>query len=235
MAVLLMTEPSGARLPRGKQTVLVIPRWRARAGERMTSLGSTPSHSRSRWRSSLATLALLPGVQHFAQRTAGDGQHLQIEQARFAQMQHHFGHSAGQKHAHRGMSDRPVRQGIDKARDAAVDVVPIFDRRPPQAGGMGDGRHVQQQIGRAPASGMDDHRVADRGLAQNGRERHLALGQVRQCPRAAASHVDPNRLAAGGQGRVRQRHAERLADDLAGGRRAEKLATAARAGTSLAT
>ena len=43
MDVLLMTDPSGARLPRGKQTVLVNPRSRARAGDMITSSGLMPS------------------------------------------------------------------------------------------------------------------------------------------------------------------------------------------------
>ena len=51
MAVLLMTDPSGARLPRGKVTVLVSPRPRARSGSMMTSSGATPSAARSRSRS----------------------------------------------------------------------------------------------------------------------------------------------------------------------------------------
>ncbi len=45
MAVLLMTEPSGARLPTGKQIVEVSPRDRAQSGDMMTSPGSMPSCS----------------------------------------------------------------------------------------------------------------------------------------------------------------------------------------------
>ena len=51
MEVLLMTAPSGAKLPRGKVTVLVRPRSRAKAGGRITESGSTPSNSCNRWRS----------------------------------------------------------------------------------------------------------------------------------------------------------------------------------------
>ena len=46
MAVLLMTEPDGARLPLGNVTVLVRPRSRARSGGMMTLSGSMPSWSR---------------------------------------------------------------------------------------------------------------------------------------------------------------------------------------------
>ena len=45
-----------------------------------------------------------------------------------------------------------------------------------------------------------------------------------------AGHVEPDGLSGRGQGRVRQRQAERLADDLRRGRGAEELAAAARAG-----
>ena len=45
MDVLFTTEPSGARLPFGKQTVPVKPRWRAVAGFMMTLSGSTWSLS----------------------------------------------------------------------------------------------------------------------------------------------------------------------------------------------
>ncbi len=57
MAVLLITEPSGARLPTGKQTVGVSPLDRARSGSMMTSSGSMPSRAarflRSSWRRGL--------------------------------------------------------------------------------------------------------------------------------------------------------------------------------------
>ena len=47
IAVLLMTDPSGARLPAGKQTVLVRPRDLALSGSRITLSGSTPVTSRT--------------------------------------------------------------------------------------------------------------------------------------------------------------------------------------------
>ena len=50
MAVLLITAPSGARLPRGNVTVLVSPRERARSGSMITSSAATPSMAASRSR-----------------------------------------------------------------------------------------------------------------------------------------------------------------------------------------
>ena len=61
IAVLLMTEPSGARLPRGNVTVRGQAARRARAsGVMMTSSGSTPSRSRSSVAEPLAALGLSP-------------------------------------------------------------------------------------------------------------------------------------------------------------------------------
>ena len=54
-----------------------------------------------------------------------------------------------------------------------------------------------------------------------GVERHQGLG-------AAPGHVEPDRLARRGQGRVRQGQPQGLADDLGRGRRAQEMAAAAR-------
>ena len=50
----------------------------------------------------------------------------------------------------------------------------------------------------------------------------------------AAGHVEPDRLAGGRERGVRQREAERFADDLRGGRGAEELAAAAGRGAGAA-
>ena len=59
MAVHLMTEPSGVRLPTGKHTVEDKPRERATSGDMITSSGSMPSRSvsslRKFWRRSLCS------------------------------------------------------------------------------------------------------------------------------------------------------------------------------------
>lgn len=60
MAVLLMTEPSGARLPLGKQTVLVRPRPQQFAETR-------------------AAFGLFPPGEDVAQRNAGGGEDVEIE------------------------------------------------------------------------------------------------------------------------------------------------------------
>ena len=61
MAVLLITDPCGARLPTGKQTVDVSPAAFAASAEKIARSGSTPSRSRKRarsaWRRALASHA----------------------------------------------------------------------------------------------------------------------------------------------------------------------------------
>ncbi len=74
-------------------------------------------------------------------------------------MQHHLGHAAGQEDAHGGMADGAVGQHIDQARHGAVDAAPVFHGGARQAGGMGDGGDVQQQVGAAAKGGVDDHGV----------------------------------------------------------------------------
>ena len=62
--MLLITDPSGARLPTGKHMVDVRPRQDAASGDRITSSGSTPSRSRKqRCVEPRAALGALPRVQ----------------------------------------------------------------------------------------------------------------------------------------------------------------------------
>ena len=74
-------------------------------------------------------------------------------------MQHHLRHPAGQEDLHGGKAARAIRQRIHQPRNTSIDMRPIFRRRAIQAGGMGDSRHVQQQIRRAAERGMNHHRV----------------------------------------------------------------------------
>ena len=59
-------------------------------------------------------------------------------------MQHDLRHSPSQENAHGRMAGGTVGQYVYKARDLAVDADPVFHRRPGQAGGVSDGRDVQQ-------------------------------------------------------------------------------------------
>ncbi len=63
----------------------------------------------------------LPPVQHFAERTSGGGQHIQIEQIQVSQVEHDFRDAAGQEDTYRGVILRSIGQDIDQPRHAAID------------------------------------------------------------------------------------------------------------------
>ena len=109
----------------------------------------------------------LPSVEDFAQRSSGHRKHAGVERAEPAQMQHHFRHAAGQKDAHCRMTYRAIGQDIDEPRHFAINGNPVLDRRAVQAGGMRDGRNVQEQIGRAAECRVNSHRVAKSGFGEN--------------------------------------------------------------------
>ena len=165
--MLLTTDPCGARLPRGKQTVLVRPRCAARERGHDHVIGIDAVGRKQRLAKRPPAIARFPPVERLAERDAGGGQHVEVEQAQLAEVQHDLGHAAGQKDVHRGMADGAVGQGIDQPRHLQIDRVPIVDRGASQSGGVGDRRDVQQQIGRAAEGRMHDHGVADRGVGQN--------------------------------------------------------------------
>ena len=109
---------------------------------------------------------------------------------------------------------RAVGQYIDQARNAAVDLGPLVDGRPLEPGRMRDGREVQEQVRRSAERGVQDHRVADRGIGHDAEVLIPRAARATSALRTAAGHVEPDRLAGGGQGRVRQGQAQRLANHL---------------------
>ena len=74
----------------------------------------------------------------------------------------------------------------DQAGRAAVNSNPILHRGPTETGRMGDGRNVQQQVGRTTEGRMDGHRIAQRGVGQ-----HCARGQAGRL----AGHERTSRVA----------------------------------------
>ena len=97
MAVLLMTDPSGARLPSGKQTVDVRPRLGAHLRRhdhvvRIDAVAFVQLRAQPR-----PSLGRFPRVELRVERHAADRQHAGVEQAQAAQVQHHFRHAAGQE------------------------------------------------------------------------------------------------------------------------------------------
>ena len=105
--------------------------------------------------------------------------------------------------------------------------MPIVDRRPPQTGGEGDRRHVQQQVRRAAEGRVHDHCVAHRGIGEDVAQLDAAGTEVPQCRGTAAGHVEPDRLPRRGKRRVRQREPQGLGNDLRRGGRSQELAAAA--------
>ena len=80
-------------------------------------------------------------------------------------MEHDFRHSAGEISPHGGMIERAIGQNADEPGDLDVDLVRVVDRRAFQARGERDGRDMEQQIGRTAERGMNDHGVANGGIA----------------------------------------------------------------------
>ena len=145
-------------------------------------------------------------------------------------MEHHFGHAAGEISSHRRVIKRAVGQNADQPGDLDVDLVPVVDGGPRQSGGEGDGRDVEQQVGRSAERGVDDHGIANGGIGEDIGERQAARGERDERPRRSAGHVAPDRLAGRGERGVRKRDAECLGDNLRRGGGAQKLAAAAGTG-----
>ena len=195
MAVLLITDPSGARLPRGNVIVLVSPRARACSGDMITSSGSTPSCARSRSRRARRRSELSHQSSVRPSELARGREHAEIEEAEPPEVEHHLRHAAGHEDAHRRVVARAVRQDVDDPRDAAVDRGPVVDGGSPKARGVGDRREVEQQVG-GPAEGrVDGHRVPHGRVGEDVAGGEPARLERDQRPRGSPRHVQPDRLA----------------------------------------
>ena len=161
---------------------------------------------------------------------------LRVEQAEFAQVEHHLGHAAGEEDADRRVIDRAVGQCAHQPRRACdsrrSSRAPSAARSPAAWATAG---MCEQQIRRAAKRRVHDHRVADRRRRSRCRalRRPRSLCRQHACGRASGE-FEPDRLPRRRERRVRQRQAERFADDLRRGRRAEELAAAARRGAGAA-
>ena len=148
--MLLITEPIGARLPRGNVTVLVRPCSRARLELMITSSGSTPSCSSKRRAAAFAASLV---SHHWSTRSSGSPVTVRTERSsrfRPAQVEHDFGHSSGEDRRDGRVIIRAVGQDADKPGNLDVDVVPILDRGSVQAGGEGDGRMWSSKLVEPP-------------------------------------------------------------------------------------
>ncbi len=125
-----MTDPSGARLPRGKVTVLVSPRCLALGGRENHVVGLDSVALPQHFSQSHPAFGPLPPFEHLAQAHASDGESFEPQQAECPQMEHQFGDSTRQEEANRRMAHRPVGQHVDQPRHAEIDAMPVFDGRP---------------------------------------------------------------------------------------------------------
>ena len=168
-----------------------------------------------------------PPREVFAEGAAGDGAGVELEETGVAQVEHYLGHPAGEEHLHGGVVLRAIREDVDEARDGAVDARPVVDGGAREAGGVCDGGDVEREI-----SGAAEGRVRDEGVVNRiGREEVTRGGAgLFECEEGEGG--TPGEIAPDGGTRrreraVREREAESLGDDLAGGGRAHELAAAA--------
>ena len=97
-----------------------------------------------------------------------------------SEMQHDFRDSSRQIHLHGSKSMGSIGQGVNKAGNLLIDRLPVLDLGAWQAGGVGDGGNVQDQVGGAPEGGMKDEGIVERGFRQNGGERRIPDGHVHE-------------------------------------------------------
>ena len=142
MAVHLMTEPSGARLPTGKQTVAVNPRTRARSGDMIASSGSMPSICLSLLRKARAARAVAPPVEAGVERVAETVVTL-VSKSGSAQLEHDLGDAASEKYLHGGKSRGPLGSASTRRGTWRL-TSPSLRRRPLQSRGVCDGGNMEQ-------------------------------------------------------------------------------------------
>ena len=192
MAVLFTIAPSGASVPRMKQTVLVSPAAAGRSRRQDDGIGIDAIPIAQDLAAPHTALALCPPVQHLIEREPRAGGNARVEQAKRAQVQQHLRNATREVHAHGRMRSRGQR--VDQSRNGAVDGHPVLDARAAQAGRVRDGRHVQQEVRRTAERRMRHHRVANRRIGDQRpcrpAERALRLQPVHR----AGGTIEPDRL-----------------------------------------
>ena len=141
------------------------------------------------------------------------------------EMPHDFGNTTRHEQPHRWMEFGAVGEHVDEPTHHAVDVGPLLDARPWDPCGEGHCRYVQQQIGRTAACCMDRDGVVERVLGQDIFERCFAMVLIPKDLGRLACDVQPNRLSARCERRVRRCHTQRFGDDLARRCGSQELAT----------
>jgi hypothetical protein len=205
MAVLLMTAPSGARLPRGNVTVLVRPRSRAKAGGRMTEIGihaiqveqPLPQHG--------TTLGARPRFERVSESIARRREGVELSNPRSRRCSITSGTPPARNARTVGWWVGPLgmtltRRGVRRLMAIQSSTV---GRRRPAAWAMAG--MCKSRFGRPAEGRMHGHGVAHCGVGQDsprGQARRLA---GHQRTRRVAGQLHPDRLATRGQRRMRQR------------------------------
>ena len=203
MAVLLMTHPSGARFPAGKQMVAVSPLVRrARSGERnhVVRVASTLSSARKPLlQIRAAAFALLPPTSRFSSSvspvTVRTQQSEQILHARRWSMT--SGTASSEEYLDGREVVRPIRQRIHQPGHLAIyGHGPIRGRRTLQSGSVRNHRHMQTEdssIHRRPHAATIALRTAasvNTSVRANSKLRH-----AHDRPRRSRRGIQPDRLA----------------------------------------
>ncbi|MNI17235.1 hypothetical protein D3C73_706000 [compost metagenome] len=175
----------------------------------------------------LPSLRGFPPVQVFSKRPACYRPHRIVNQSQPAQMQHHLRNTSSQKYPDRRMWNRTVRQHTDQARYPAIDGIPVLDGWNAQAGGMGDGRQMEQQIRGPSKRRMNYHCIRDCLAGQDILHDYSAMLHMQKRAGRLTAHILPYRLSRRSQSGMGNRHAKRLGNHL--GRRGgpQELAPAA--------
>ena len=96
-----------------------------------------------------------------------DAARASVEQAGTPQVQHHLGHTAGEKHLHGGEVPGAIGESIHQSGYGAIHSGPVVYRWAAQARGVRDGRDVKKQVGRSSERRVQHHRIVDRGIGQH--------------------------------------------------------------------
>src|SRR5437870_7617150 len=142
----------------------------------------------------LSPLGAFPPVEDRPEPLAGDRKAALVQQPLASQVEHDLGDAAREEHADGGMVPRAVRKHVDEPGHAAVHVAPVLDGRPPEPGGVGDGREMKKQVRGPPEGGVDRHRVPDRRVGQDLARGDAPTLEAHQRARGPARHVRPDRL-----------------------------------------
>ena len=101
-----------------------------------------------------------PPLERLGHRPARDGSRRAVDQPKGLEVEHHLRHTSSEEHSHRRMVDRAIGENAHEARYEVIDLDPVVDGRQGNAGGVGEGGDVEEEIRRPTERGMDHHRVA---------------------------------------------------------------------------